>query len=279
MPTIAEALRDGARMIQHSETPLLDARILLKFVLNMDDAELIARSEEILCKEDAEIFEGFLKRRAASEPVAYIIGEKEFWSLPFKVTKDVLIPRADSECLIETALARRDKHEKLHILDLGVGSGCLLCALLLEFPNSRGVGVDRAQQAAQIARRNARALALDSRIELIVGDWFKPIEGQFDLIVANPPYIPAAATLPEDVVKHEPSGALFAGEDGMDAYRAILTDAPKALKPDGLLLFEMGDSQGDALTGMVSEAFPKTEIFPIFDLKGRKRGLGADGRR
>jgi len=194
------------------------------------------------------------------------------------VTPDVLVPRDDSECLIEAVLARRRRDAALQMLDLGAGSGCLLCALMSEYPNSFGVGVERSAKAAAVARINCERLGFADRARIVVGDWAATLAGGFDVIVANPPYIPDRAKLPVDVAGYEPAGALFAGADGMDAYRAILKAAPSALKPDGLLVFESGEGQADLLAQMLSEALPAAEIFPIYDLKGRERGVGADCR-
>ena len=185
--TVGEALRLGATSLPESETPQLDARILLKHVLDTNDAGLIARARDALSAQDRILYEELLTRRAQSEPVAYIIGVKEFWSLEFNVTPDVLIPRDDSGALIEAVLARRGRDERLRIADLGTGSGCLLCALISEYPRSVGVGVDRSAAALDVARENAGRLGFADRSKFIQGDWLAPLDGVFDIVIANPP--------------------------------------------------------------------------------------------
>jgi release factor glutamine methyltransferase len=275
--TLGKALREAAAQLNAAPTPLLDARILLKLASGLDDAGVIAKSDDPLPADQAKIFAGLIKRRAAGEPVAYITGVKEFWSLEFRVSPDVLIPRDDSECLIEAVIARRDKHQALSILDLGTGSGCLLCALLQEFPNSLGTGIDRSANAIVIARANSTKLGLAPRARFLVGDWARALGGGFDIIIANPPYIPESdrAGLPVDV-GYEPASALFAGKSGLDAYRAILSDAPRILKPGGLIVFEAGDGQGEKLVEMVTKTFREAEISILNDLKGRPRGVIAE---
>ena len=279
--SVGEALRHGAKSLTHSETPQLDARILLKFVLDTDNAGLIARANEKLDDVQGARFEALLARRIGGEPVAYITGVKEFWSLPFRVTPDVLIPRDDSGALIEAALARRGRDEVLRIADLGTGSGCLLCALLSEFPNAEGIGVDRSQAALSVARTNAESLGLAGQARFAAGDWLAPLSGEIDLIVANPPYIPDGdrAGLSRDVADFEPSGALFAGPDGFAAYREILKTLPARLSNDALVIMECGSGQAEMLAAMLGAIAGDSEIFTLSDLAGRPRGAGVDRRR
>ncbi len=279
--TFAQVLRDGAGLLTASSSPLLDARVLLKFTTGVDDVELITRGDQPLAEESALDFDALIARRARGEPIAYIVGEKEFWSLPFKVTPDVLIPRDDSECLIEAVLARRRPEGALNILDLGAGSGCLLCALLSEFPNSFGVGLDQSENALKVARSNASALGFADRSIFVAGDWLAAVGGAFDIIIANPPYISDGerSGLPVDVAEFEPGRALFAGPDGMDDYRSILTGlaaSPYILGEMGLLVFEAGHQQAGGLRKMVKETLSPAEVAVIIDLKGRQRGVVAD---
>jgi len=271
--------RAGTRLTQ-SETPLLDARILLKQILRTDDAGLIARGGEAMAPAALAEYELLLARRAEGEPVAYITGIKEFWSLEFKVTPDVLIPRDDTGALIETVLRRRGRAEKLRIADLGAGSGAILCALLHEFPGASGVGVDISSAACSVATENAARLGLSNRAVFIEGAWAAPLEGPFDVIVSNPPYIPDGdrARLARDVVDFEPAGALFAGADGLDAYRALLPGATQRLAPDGLVLLECGADQTDSLAALLVAHAPSEAPFTMFDLAGRPRGVGFDRR-
>ena len=281
--TIGRAQREGAASLITSSSPLLDARILLKKVMGCDDAGLIAQSDTPLTDREAKKYDALLARRARGEPIAYITGKKEFWSLTFKVTPDVLIPRDDSECLIDTILARRPREAALTILDLGVGSGCLLCALLSEYPKSFGVGIDRSESALKVARANAVTLGFGGRSVFARGDWLAPIGGAFDIIIANPPYIAddQRSTLPEDISNFEPTQALFAGIDGMDHYRAILQGlaaSPGILRNDGLIVFEAGIGQVGLLGKMVKEVLQPVHSAVISDLKGCDRGVCADNR-
>lgn len=282
--SIAQALRQGAAKLTASPSPMLDARILLKFATGLDDAALIAHGAAPLSEDIIRAFDGLIERRAGSEPVAYIVGEKEFWSLKFKVTRDVLIPRGDSECLIEAIMARRSRDEGLSMLDLGVGSGCLICAALTEYKNAWGVGLDRSERALAVAKSNANALGLSDRLSLAAGDWLASIRGPFDVIIANPPYIPSAekASLAADVSAFEPAGALFAGDDGLDDLRSIiaaLATSPSILADGGMAVIEAGTAQISALKSIVKETFPTADIAVIKDLQGRKRGVVADLRK
>lgn len=279
--TIGEALRQGAARLTNSDTPQLDARILLKHVLGVDDGALIARANDMMGEADAALFAALVARRASAEPVAYITGVKEFWSLPFSVSPEVLIPRDDSGALIEAAVKRRGRDEPLRIADLGTGSGCLLCASLSEFPKAQGVGVDRSAAALAVAKTNAAALGFGERASFVAGDWLSPLSGVFDLIIANPPYIAVteAPTLARDVAAYEPRDALFAGPDGLDAYRAIIRQLPGHLAEGGLVLMECGSGQTGALAGILHELAPENTIFTLYDLAERPRGVGFDLRK
>jgi len=280
--TLNEALRAGAGLLDErlegAASSLLDARVLLKHATGFDDADLIARANDGLTPARRHAFIEFIVRRAAGEPVAYITGAKEFWSLAFKVTPDVLIPRGDSECLIEAAANRRPRSKPLSIIDLGTGSGCLLCALLSEFPVSAGIGVDRSLAAIRVARENARALGLDGRASFFAGDWLSAVNGQFDVMIANPPYIRSGdrAALAHEVAAFEPALALDAGAHGFDSYQQIFQMAPGALKPDGLLIVESGDHQSDGLTALAQGAFPGVRVERVNDLKGFPRAIVVD---
>jgi len=278
--TYERVLREGASILAGCEPAQLDARVLMKFVTGFDDAGLILRGADDMPSEDEAAFFKLIARRAAREPIAYITGVREFWSLDFRVTPDVLIPRADSECLIEAVLKRRDPSKPWTVLDLGVGSGCLLCALLHEMPSARGLGVDRSQTALGVAKDNAARLGLASRASFIAGDWASGIETRFDIIIANPPYIPAGdkPVLPPDVSDFEPCDALFSGADGFDAYHEILRAAHRLLAPEGLLVLEAGDGQAARLRDMVSQALPGAQTTIVNDLKGLPRGVLAKGK-
>ncbi|WP_165793842.1 peptide chain release factor N(5)-glutamine methyltransferase [Hyphococcus luteus] len=278
---IGEALRLAAKELTQTQTPQLDARILLRHALSLDDAGLIAHANDPMPPAGADHYAALIARREKGEPVAYLTGVKEFWSLPFKVTPDVLIPRDDSGALIEAALARRGRDEPLRIVDLGTGSGCLLCALLSEFPNSEGVGVDASEAALAVARENAAALGLAGRARFLAGDWLQPLSGAFDIVIANPPYIPEGDRpgLARDVAGYEPSSALFAGADGLDAYRAILGGLAARLSKEALVLMECGSDQVAPLSAMLARLAPEKALFTMADLAGRPRGAGIDLRK
>ena len=221
-------------------------------------------------------------RRVRREPMAYILGEREFWGLPFKVSPAVLVPRPDSETLIEAALALMPvRTEPWRILDLGVGSGCLLLTLLREFPNARGVGVDASADALEVAQANADALGVGPRTTLVGGDWRRPawaeqLGGPFDLVISNPPYIEAAAIegLMPDVARFEPRLALDGGPDGLVAYRAIAAAAAGLVVPGGRVLVEAGDGQAAEISTFIRSAGFAVEA-PWKDLGGIDRVVSA----
>lgn len=218
-----------------------EARIILAAILGVDAAGLLARDEI-----DPGIAAAWVARRAAREPLAYILGRREFWGLDFATSPATLIPRPDSETLIEAALdAFPGKHAVTRILDLGTGTGCLLLAALHEFPAAFGVGVDISPQAVALARRNAKSLALAQRATFLAGNWASAIAGQFDLILSNPPYITSAEMtgLMPEVRNHEPARALDGGPDGLTAYRAIIASLPDLLAPGGAAILELGAGQ------------------------------------
>ncbi len=228
-----------------------DAQILLADCLAISAGEIILRQQETVSAEVAERFRAHVLRRAKREPVSQIIGYREFWGRRFSVTSDVLDPRPETETLIEAAL-------KLHpqrILDLGTGSGILAITLELEIPGAEVVAVDISPDALRVADINARALG--SEVEFLRSDWFAAVEGQFDLIVSNPPYISASErpSLSPELLDHEPAIALFADEDGLLAYKTIAQSADNYLTPDGRILVEIGHSQ----TKQVTEIFAQNQ--------------------
>jgi release factor glutamine methyltransferase len=220
------------------------------------------------------LYQPLLLRRAAREPLALITGRREFWSLPFAVSPATLIPRADSETLLEAALALfRDRGSVARILDLGTGTGCLLLAALTEFPAAFGVGVDLAPEAARLAAGNAATLGLAARAAFLVGDWAAPLDGRFDLILCNPPYIEAAAipTLMQDVWQYEPPSALDGGPDGLDAYRRIIPALADLLSPSGAAVLEVGQGQAEMVAAAAQGA--GLVAAPRADLAGIPRAL------
>jgi release factor glutamine methyltransferase len=274
-PSLEAFLRAAARRLTASSTPHLDARILAGEVLGLDDAGLIAQGRRRLSADEKARIEALLLRRIGGEPVSQIVGRKEFYGLLFAVAPGVLTPRPDSESLIEAARQRIKKDAALRILDLGVGSGALLGALLSVFPNARGLGVDINPKAADIAWRNLQGLGLGRRAAIIAADWAEPLTGEFDLIVSNPPYIPLGERrrLPVAVRDFEDERALFGGNDGLSAYRAILAPALERLSPGGLIILELGQGQNEAVAALVRQAAPGARIETAADLCGRPRAM------
>lgn len=271
-------LRAAAAHLANSETPHLDARVLAQHALGLDAAGLILAGDRRLAQEELAKIDALIARRSRGEPIAQIVGEKEFFGLTFAVCRGVLTPRPDSETLIEAALERRSRDREMRLLDLGTGSGCLLCALLDAFSRATGVGVDRSERAVRQARANAVALGFENRTTFFVGDWADALAGRFDLVIANPPYIldGARAGLDATVRDYEPAEALFAGPDGFDAYRAIVKAAPALLAGDGMLILEAGEGQATELAALAGEAFPGAGVLIRRDLAGRPRAVAID---
>lgn len=258
------------------ENAELDARVLLAYALGRDAAQLIAASDEPVSVEAEEQFAQAVARRAAREPVSHITGVREFWSLPFAVSRDVLVPRPETETVVEAALQEKPNREAaLRILDLGVGSGAILAALLFELPNAIGVGVDRSMVALALARSNLESLGLGARAYLVRGDWGRSLSGPFDVIVANPPYIPnkEIGNLEPEVSVHDPALALDGGADGLDCYRAIFNDLGRLLAPDGVAVFELGDGQEPGVAELARQAHILVNGSAVCDLAGRPRAL------
>lgn len=234
-----------------------EARSLLAAAMGTDAAALFAYPERPIAPDALASADDFLARRAAGEPLGRVLGVREFWSLPFRLAPDVLEPRPDTETLVAAALELKPDRKALRILDLGVGSGCILLALLSELPDATGLGVDRSPGAAAAAAGNAAALGLADRARFAVGDWGQALaDGAFDLVVSNPPYIARAEGPAPDAatVAFDPPAALWAGADGLDAYRALLPDAPRLTAPGGLVLLEIGAGQADAVAALAAAA-------------------------
>ncbi len=236
------------------ETARGDAWLLLAAATGRERASLMAAgADEIGAAAQARL-EELVRRRSAREPMAYILGEREFWSLAFQVTPAVLIPRPESETVVEAALAQiEDRRARLRVLDLGTGSGCLLLALLSELPAATGLGVDLSAGALALARANAGRLGLAGRARFEQRSWGAGLDGVFDLIVANPPYVGAdeLAGLEPEVREHEPQIALIAGPDGLCAYRALIPDCARLLAEGGAVALEIGQGQGDAVAALL----------------------------
>ena len=234
------------------EQPAREARLLLAHASGLGAPRIMAYPEQIIDPAAAETFERLVDRRTRREPIARILGTREFWSLDFTVTPATLDPRPDSETIVEAALDRiPDRKSPLTIIDFGTGTGCLLLALLSELPNALGIGIDRSEAAARVAAGNAWRLGFAARARFIVGDWANALAGSVDLIVANPPYIPASdiAGLEPEVREHDPLAALAGGADGLDPYRLLAPETARLLRPGSHVVFEVGQGQADDVTG------------------------------
>ncbi|WP_375286901.1 peptide chain release factor N(5)-glutamine methyltransferase [Sphingomonas sp.] len=266
-----DALVAAAARFGFSATPRLDAELLLAHALD------ISRERLLLTLSDQAVppaFADLVERRARHEPIAYITGTRAFWTIDLKVGPGVLVPRADSETLLEAAVAHfAGTSGPRTILDLGTGPGTLLLAALDQWPNATGLGVDASSQALDYARRNAAALGLADRARLEMGNWLADRDAGFDLILCNPPYIAADAALPPEVSAYEPAEALFAGADGLDAYRVLAPQIARALASGGVACIEIGHDQGESAAGLF-----RVEGFSLElrrDLAGRDRCLVA----
>jgi len=270
--TRRDALRRGAERLRAAgiENPSLEARLLLAHALALSPTALVAEPDAPA----APGYDTLLTRRAAREPLAFILGHREFWSLDIAVSPATLVPRADSETLIEAALAAfPDRAAVRRILDLGTGTGCLLLAALTEFSEAFGIGVDIAPAAIALAAANAVSLGLSPRAAFLVGDWAAAISAKFDLVLCNPPYIRSAdlpGLMPE-VARHEPARALDGGPDGLAAYRRILADLPRLLAPACVAILELGSGQEASVSALAAAAGFATA--PLPDLAGIPRAL------
>jgi release factor glutamine methyltransferase len=250
--TRGEALRAGAARLREAglgDEADSDARRLLEAAEGLQAASLMARLNETLPEADATRFDTLIARRAAREPLSHIIGSVGFWTLDLLVTRDVLTPRADTETVVEAALAAvSDRNAPLAILDIATGSGAIALALLSELPNAHAVATDLSAPALAVARENAARNGLADRIRFIETSWADGIDGPFDLVVSNPPYIasPVIGTLEPEVKDFEPRLALDGGPDGLAPYPHLFAEARRLLKPGGTGVFEIGFDQGDA---------------------------------
>jgi release factor glutamine methyltransferase len=267
--TLREALSDAARqLVPVSDTPRLDAELLMAHALG------VSRETMLLGHLDDDAPSGFgplLARRQLHEPLAYITGTRDFWTITLNVAPGVLIPRPDSETLIEAAVAHFGETGPKRILDLGTGSGALLLAGLSQWPSATGLGVDASSAALAIAQANAVRLGLAGRAQLVPGNWAEGIEEGFDLILCNPPYVETGATLARQVHDYEPAMALFAGVDGLDAYRVLIPQLPERLAPGGMIALEIGSAQATGVSGL----FRASGLYPEVrqDLAGRDRAI------
>ena len=247
------ALKEAVLLMKAAgvDTPVLDGRLIVQHALGISWDTLYLKDDQPLEPHEKVRLESELARRAAHEPVSRIVGRRHFWTLDLAVSPDTLDPRPDTESVVESVVqAIPDRAQPLRILDLGTGTGAILLALLAEYPNATGLGIDRSDAALAVARTNADSHGLSPRVTFSSGNWTEGVEGPFDVIVSNPPYIESGHLpgLPPEVREHDPVMALDGGTDGLDAYRAIIPAIPALLGPGGFAVFEIGEGQGDAVT-------------------------------
>jgi release factor glutamine methyltransferase len=254
------------------DTPVFDARLLLEAGADVSRLDIVTDPRRAVTDEQVAAVDALVKRREAREPVGHIIGRRHFWTLDLFVSPAVLIPRPETELLVETALQNTTPDSPAHVLDLGVGSGAILLAVLAERPNATGVGVDISDGAVAVAQANANALGVVDRLDLKHGGWDVALDGAFDLVLSNPPYIPTndIDALAPEVACFEPRLALDGGADGLDAYRAIIARLPHLLRPGGVFAVEVGKGQAEAVTALAAAHGLSTEP-PRRDLAGIPR--------
>jgi len=267
---IARALADGARQLEKtSDTPRLDAELLMSEALHIDRDRLILSPPD---RNVPERFWDMIGRRQAGEPIAYITGRRAFWNIELHVGPGVLIPRPDSEVLIASAIEHFEGADvPRRILDLGTGPGTLLLAALDIWPDATGLGIDVSRHALSYAAANARRLGFEQRLKLQLGDWAEGIKETFDLILCNPPYIKDDADLGPGVREFEPDEALFAGTEGLDAYRALAPQLPALLNKGGLAAVEIGFDQAAEVTALLARDGLEARV--ASDLAGRPRAV------
>jgi release factor glutamine methyltransferase len=277
--TVASARQSLAQLFRDAglDSPNADARILIGHALGLDHTALAAAGDRCITAKESETIAALAQRRLTREPVARIVGGKEFWSLPIAINSSTLVPRPETETVVEVALAAVDargpRTQALVIADVGTGSGAILLALLSELPNAHGVGTDISVEALMMARANAQRLGI-TRAAFVAGDMASALGVPFDLIVSNPPYIAAGALagLDLEVRGFDPRSALDGGTDGLDYYRALGVSVPALLSPDGMLVVEIGAGQADAVAQLFSAAGLAVAL-PHPDLNGVPRAL------
>jgi release factor glutamine methyltransferase len=283
--TLVTAWNEAKRRLQAAgvDSPVIDARLLVEAAAGATRADILAEPRRVLSADQIAALEAYLVRRERREPVSHILGAKGFWKIMLRVTPAVLTPRPDTETILDVVLPLFTEHDAFNVLDLGVGSGAVLLAILAERPAARGLGVDVSEEAIAVARENAANLGLAGRAALMRGDWTAGLDGgQFDLVVSNPPYIPTGeiATLAPEVRDHEPRLALDGGPDGLDAYRELAPQILRVLEPSGRFAVEIGPDQAGAVETLFrdagAEALSVTKDLADRErvVSGRKKGLG-----
>lgn len=254
---VRRVLADAAARFGFSATPGLDAELLLAHALGIERNRLLLTLDDVAVPD---AFAGLVERRAAQVPVAYLTGTRGFWTIDLAVGPGALVPRADSEVLLVAALDHFAGRPVGTILDLGTGPGTLLLAALDEWPDARGLGIDRSAAALDYARANAATLGMAGRARFVLGDWASAVDTTFDLVLANPPYIGTDEALPGEVRGHEPAAALFAGADGLDAYRLLAPQLRRLVAPGGVAVIEIGHRQSETVSALLTAQGFTTQV-------------------
>lgn len=275
MTTLVKTWKAGRERLETGgiDQPAIDSRLMLEAAADVTRVEIITDPHRVLTGEQLATFDGYIERRLRREPVSHILGRKGFWKIMLSVTPQVLTPRPDTEVIVDEALKAFPEAMAFNMLDLGVGSGAILLAILAERPAARGLGVDISEEALAVARENAANLDLNTRVALLRGDWTAGLgDESFDLVVSNPPYIATdeIETLDPEVKDHEPRLALDGGPDGLDPYRLLAPEILRVLKPGGLFAVEIGHTQAQAVEALFREA-GGAQVRTIKDLALRDR--------
>jgi len=255
------------------DQPVLDARVLVEAAASATRTDILTDPYRVLDDEQVSTLDDYVERRIRRQPVSHIVGRKGFWKIMLGVTPDVLTPRPETEMLVGLGLQSFEEFKSFTVLDLGVGSGAILLAILAERPAAKGLGVDVSEEALAVARDNAASLGLEGRAAFLRGDWTAGLgDGTFDLVVSNPPYIASEVieTLEPEVRDHEPRLALDGGPDGLDAYRALASEVLRVLRPGGTFALEIGHDQGPLVEALM-QAAGAAEVRVIQDLAGKDR--------
>ena len=275
MTTLVQAwtrTRDRLKAAQ-VDSPVIDARLLVEAAAGASRADIVTDPYREVPDDALAVLDDYVERRSRREPVSRILGRKGFWKIMLEVTPHVLSPRPETETVVQEALAAFDEHRRFDVLDLGVGSGAILLAILAERPLARGLGADVSDEALAVARDNAARLGLEDRLALLRGDWTRGLAGEsFDLVVSNPPYIAdqEIAGLDPEVRDHDPHLALAGGADGLDHYRRLAPEVLRVLRPGGRFLLEVGCDQASAVEALVRAA-GAGEVRTVKDLSDRDR--------
>jgi release factor glutamine methyltransferase len=275
MTTLVKAWKAGRETLEQGriDQPVIDSRLMLEAAAGVSRVEIITDPQRELTPEQQATFDEYIARRLRREPVSHILGRKGFWKIMLNVTKDVLTPRPDTEVIVDEALKAFPEAMSFSVLDLGVGSGAILLAILAERPAAKGLGIDVSEEALAVARENAANLDLNDRTALLRGDWTAGLgDASFDLVVSNPPYIASdeIETLDPEVKDHEPRLALDGGPDGLDPYRILAPEILRVLKPGGMFAVEIGHTQSEAVEALFKAA-GASQVRTIKDLALRDR--------